>query len=68
MVVRDSCAEPAAVRRGGRLPAAAEPPGGLEPGRRIRDDARDGVYVMAFSLLASSGTVLTLVLLTKLAG
>ncbi len=49
--------EPAAVRRGGRLPEAAEPPGGLEPsGRRIRDDARDGVYVMAFSLLASTAT------------
>jgi len=68
MVVRDSWAEPAAVRRGGRLPEAAEPPGGLEEGRRIRDDARDGVYVMAFSLFASTSVALTVVLLTKLAG
>ena len=55
-------------RGGGRLPEAAEPPGGQVEGRRIRDDARDGVYVMAFSLLASTTTVLTVVLATKLAG
>ena len=68
MVVRDSCAEPAACAARGRLPAAAEPPVAVEHATALRDDVRDGVYVMAFSLLASTGTALTLVLLTKLAG
>lgn len=58
----------AAIGGGGRLPEASEPPGGRAEGRRIRDDARDGIYVMAFSLLASTSTTLTVVLLTKLAG
>ena len=44
-----------------------EPVGAVER-RRVRDEALDGVYVMAFSLLASTATACALVLLTKLAG
>ena len=36
--------------------------------RRIREDALDGIYVMAFSLLASTVTACALMLLTRLAG
>ena len=68
MVVGDLRETRVAVRGGGRLPEAAEPPGGQVQGRRIREDARDGMFVMAFSLLASTSTVLTVVLLIKLAG
>ncbi|MBA2640535.1 MAG: hypothetical protein H0U77_11260 [Nocardioidaceae bacterium] len=53
---------------GGRLPAAAEPPDGTRLERRIRDDVRDGAYVMAFSCVASTATALTVVLLARLAG
>lgn len=68
MVVSDICAGRVPARSGGRLPEAAEPPGGQREGRRIRDDARDGVYVMVFSLLASTATTLALVLVARLAG
>jgi hypothetical protein len=68
MVVGELSGRRATVGAGGRLPEASEPPGGRAEGRRIRDDARDGVYVMAFSLLASTVTTLTVVLLTKLVG
>jgi len=68
MVVHDSRGAAVGARTRGRLPDAADPPGGSTDGRRIRDDARDGLYVMAFSLLASVSTTFGVVLLTKLAG
>ncbi|MDF2966775.1 MAG: hypothetical protein K0Q93_553 [Nocardioidaceae bacterium] len=68
MVVRDTRGIPVGTYRGRRLPEPADPPGGSTDGRRIRDDARDGLYVMAFSLAASTSTVLGVVLLTKLGG
>lgn len=61
----------AATRRqvgGGRLPDPAEPPSGLPSERRIREDVRDGAYVMLFSCGASTATALTFVLLVRLAG
>jgi hypothetical protein len=79
MVVRDIYHERVFGRRG-RLPEAAGRHGlepsldpGLQPSegpghRRIREDALDGIYVMAFSLLASTGTAGALLLLTRLAG
>jgi hypothetical protein len=75
MVVRDSY-DQRVFGRSGRLPEAAARPG-HEPGedagdqpahRRIREDALDGIYVMAFSLLASTATACALMLLTRLAG
>lgn len=38
------------------------------PARRIREEVRDGVCVMALSCLASTATALVLVLLARLAG
>ncbi len=38
------------------------------PVRRIREDLRDGVYVMAFSCLASTVTALAIVAFARLAG
>ncbi len=38
-----------------------------EPARRIREDLRDGVYVMAFSCLASTSVAVLFVGLTRLA-
>lgn len=38
------------------------------PGRRIREDVRDGVYVMVFTGAASTGVALGLVLITRWAG
>ena len=79
MVVRDSH-DQRVFGRSGRLPEAAGP-AGQEPGhepsedagdqpahRRIREDALDGIYVMAFSLLASTATACALLLLTRLVG
>ena len=40
----------------------------VAPVRRIREDVRDGVYVMAFSCLASTATAVLFVALTRLAG
>ena len=59
---RRQCAAAAGSPKRPSRPAAST------EGRRIRDDARDGVYVMAFSLFASTSVALTVVLLTKLAG
>jgi hypothetical protein len=73
---------PAAAARHGQEPSHAPGRGpgdwpgdgpGQDPGdgpghRRIREDALDGIYVMAFSLLASTATACALVLLTRLAG
>jgi hypothetical protein len=75
MVVRDSY-DQRVFGRSGRLPEAAAHPGhetgedaGDQPAhRRIREDALDGIYVMAFSLLASTATACALMLLTRLAG
>ena len=79
MVVRDSY-DQRVVGRSGRLPEATGPAGqepshepsheaGDQPAhRRIREDALDGIYVMAFSLLASTATACALMLLTRLAG
>jgi len=36
--------------------------------RRIREEVRDGVYVMVFSCVASTATAGTLVLLTRWVG
>ena len=36
--------------------------------RRIREEMRDGMYVMAFSCAASTLTAVVLVLLTRLVG
>ncbi len=36
--------------------------------RRVREDLRDGVYVMAFSCLASTSVAVLFVGLTRLAG
>lgn len=52
----------------GRLPDPAEPPSGTRCERRIREDVRDGAYVMVFSCLASTATVVTFVLFVRLAG
>ena len=38
------------------------------PVRRIREDVRDGLYVMVFSCAASTLTALGLLALTRLAG
>ncbi len=60
----------AATRRqvgGGRLPDPSEPSRGTSQ-RRIREDARDGAYVMLFTGLASTVTALSFVLLARLAG
>ena len=79
MVVRDSY-DQRVFGRSGRLPQAAGParqepshepshePGDQPAHRRIREDALDGIYVMAFSLLASTATACALMLLTRLAG
>ena len=39
-----------------------------QPARRIREDLRDGAYVMAFSCLASTSVAVLFVGLTRLAG
>ena len=39
-----------------------------QPTRRVRNEVRDGVAVIAFSALASSALAVTLVLLVALAG
>ena len=39
-----------------------------QPTRRVRQEVRDGVAVIAFSALASSALAVTLVLLVALAG
>lgn len=39
-----------------------------EGGRRIREDLRDGVYVMAFSCLASTSVAVLFLGLVRLAG
>ena len=36
--------------------------------RRVREDVRDGLAVMAFSAMASSALAVALLLLTRLAG
>jgi hypothetical protein len=62
--------QPGSQPERGREPVAepvGEPVGAVER-RRVRDEALDGVYVMAFSLLASTATACVLVLLTRLAG
>lgn len=65
----DPSGRPVRPHAGGqRLPEPAEPPGGLVAGRRIRDDVRDGAYVMAFTAVASTGTAVLIVLLSRLAG
>ncbi|MGZ4436181.1 MAG: hypothetical protein ACXVW6_00990 [Nocardioidaceae bacterium] len=38
------------------------------PARRVRHQVRDGVVVIAFSAVASSGLALALLLLVRLAG
>ena len=53
---------------GGRLPDPAEPPSGIPSDQRIREDVRDGLYVMLFSCGASTATALSFVLLVRLAG
>jgi hypothetical protein len=52
---------------GGRLPgdAPGEP---ATPVRRVREEVRDGVVVIAFSATASTGVALMLLLLARLAG
>ena len=51
-----------------RSDSTGGPTGEQAPTRRIRDEVRDGVYVMAFSCLASIVTAGGLVLVTRLAG
>lgn len=78
---QDPPADPPRRHVGGqRLPEPAHPPGasdahehGIDGGagvadRRIRDDVRDGAYVMAFTALASTATAVALVALSRLAG
>ena len=50
-------------------PFAGPPPVGAGPGgRRVREEARDQVVVMAFSALASCGVAVLLMLLVQVAG
>ncbi len=53
---------------GGRLPDPAAPSSGIPSERRIREDVRDGAYVMLFSCVASTATAASFVLLVRLAG
>ncbi len=39
-----------------------------QPVRRVREEVKDGVFVVCFSVLASSTIALALMALTKLAG
>lgn len=54
-------------RRWVEIVSGLHPPD-AQPQRRIREDVRDGVYVMAFSCVASTVTALGLLALTRLAG
>ncbi len=52
-----------------RAPAAPAGPAGLDrPVRRVRHEVRDGLAVVAFSALASTGVALALLLLVRVAG
>ncbi len=59
------------VRRRPAQPTGEPGPDGSAvrgPARRIREDLRDGVYVMAFSCVASTVTALAIVAFARLAG
>ena len=49
-------------------PFAGAPVGAGPGGRRVREEARDQVVVMAFSALASCGVAVLLMLLVQVAG